>query len=223
MAPKRHPLNRGDFYINYGDCIACGAPWAEAPDIVEHTQDNHCYFKKQPETEAEMDQAIRALGVSCIAALRYGGSDESILKRLHENGMADLCDQLPQHTYRFLIRNRVFFTFTGRINEIADLLIQKLTALGTHVKTENLVYQGDQHFRFFMSWTGGARSLLYRCNKQDEGTFLIQLGDETDQRLETTAGTGWLVHDFLKADDRITNIKWFARNSPAGVTYDKPY
>lgn len=223
MSRKRYPLNKGDFYINSGDCITCGAPQAEAPDIIEHGKDGHCYFKKQPETEIELDKAISALAVSCIGALRYGGSDESILKRLHENGMANLCDKPPQKTYAVVIRDRVSFNFDGRINEIADFLTQKFTDFGTHVKIEKLAFEGNHYFRFYLRWTGGARSLLHRCNKTDEATYVIQLGDEKDQRLEATVGTAWLLHDFLKTDNRITNMKWFARNSPMGVFYAKPY
>jgi hypothetical protein len=54
----RYPLNKGDFYINNGDCIACGAPQAEAPDLINHGKaEGHCYFRKQPETETELDHA----------------------------------------------------------------------------------------------------------------------------------------------------------------------
>ncbi len=48
---ERYPLNKGDFYINNGDCLSCGAPHGEAADLIEHgKKDNHCYFRKQPET-----------------------------------------------------------------------------------------------------------------------------------------------------------------------------
>ena len=106
---NRYPLNKGDFYIGNGECITCGAPQAEAPDIIEHGEDGHCYFKKQPQTETELDQAISAMMVSCISALRYGGTEEKILKRLYEDGMADLCDNIPEGKYSILVRDWVSF------------------------------------------------------------------------------------------------------------------
>lgn len=80
-----------------GVCTSCGAPEAEAPDLIDHSQADygHCYFKKQPETEEEIERAINAIAVSCIGGLRYGGTNEKILKQLYEMGEADQCDHKP--------------------------------------------------------------------------------------------------------------------------------
>lgn len=43
-----------------------------------------CYFRRQPHTAVELDQAINAILVSGIDALRYGGADPVIIRRLHE-------------------------------------------------------------------------------------------------------------------------------------------
>jgi hypothetical protein len=45
--------------------------------------------------------------VSCINGLRYGGTEEKILKRLYEDGMANLCDNIPEGQYPILVRDRV--------------------------------------------------------------------------------------------------------------------
>ena len=116
----RYPLNKGEFYIINGECIACGAPQAEAPDVIDHGIDGHCYFKKQPQTETELDQAISAMMVSCIGALRYGGTEEKILKRLYEDGMSNLCDHSSEGKYSILIRDRVSFNFEGLMDELAN-------------------------------------------------------------------------------------------------------
>lgn len=82
---KRHQLNVvGAFYVEDGGCIACGAPEAEAPELMGWTDGpgDHCYFKRQPATAEEVDRAIRALEVSCCRALRYGGDDPAIIARL---------------------------------------------------------------------------------------------------------------------------------------------
>jgi len=220
----RYPFNKGDFYINNGDCISCGAPQAEAPDLIEHgKEDGHCYFKKQPQTEKELDQAISALMVSCINALRYGGTEEKILKRLYENGLADLCDHLPQEKYHVVIRDRVSLNFDGSIDELADLLIQKFVSIGPHITLEKMTYDGSRHFSFIKRWTGGSRGLIYSCSKEDDDSYTLQITLKKGKINEGMIGAAALLHDFLKKDDRITNIKWFALNSPAGVFYDKPY
>ncbi len=121
---ERYPLNKGDFYINNGDCLSCGAPHGEAADLIEHgAKDNHCYFRKQPGTEEELDRAISAMMVSCLDALRYGGADERILRRLYEDGLAKLCDRTPQYEYRTVIRDHVTFDFAGSLANLRDFLV----------------------------------------------------------------------------------------------------
>jgi len=93
--PERYPENsKGDFYVENQVCITCGAPEAEAPDLIEHSklEYGHCYFKKQPTTPDELDRAISAMQVSCIAGIRYGGKDQAILKRLYDLGLQAECD-----------------------------------------------------------------------------------------------------------------------------------
>lgn len=90
-----HP--QGDFYVEDGQCINCRAPEAEAPDLMSHITDTnyeHCYFKKQPETEGEIDRAIKAVVVSCISCIRYRGNDQNILAKLYEEGQKAQCDNL---------------------------------------------------------------------------------------------------------------------------------
>lgn len=96
--PRQFPEGeREDFYVEYGVCTACGAPQAEAPDLIDHSDKDlgHCYYKKQPKTDEEIERAINAIAVSCISGLRYGGKDEKILKRLYEIGEAAQCDHKP--------------------------------------------------------------------------------------------------------------------------------
>lgn len=89
---KSHPRNApGDFYVLDGCCIACTAPEHEAPDLIEHDEANHCYFKRQPRTREEEDRAIMAVAVGCCGAVRYGGQDPRIIRRLVELGSDD-CD-----------------------------------------------------------------------------------------------------------------------------------
>jgi hypothetical protein len=98
--PISHPRNApGPFYSEYDGCITCGAPNAEAPDLIGWYEErcgtetySHCIFERQPETLDEVDRAIQAMHVSCVENLRYRGTDPAILQRLAQLGMAHLCD-----------------------------------------------------------------------------------------------------------------------------------
>ena len=75
----------GPFYVVDGECIICGDPEHEAPDMIGYDEERqHCYFKKQPSTPEEIDRALRAVWVSCCQAVRYDGNDPNVEKRISE-------------------------------------------------------------------------------------------------------------------------------------------
>ena len=97
MSRQRFPLNAsGDFYVEDGMCIACSAPEHEAPDLMTHAIDReghyHCYFKRQPQTQEELLRATTAVVVGCCGAVRYAGTDATVITRLVEAGVGDCCD-----------------------------------------------------------------------------------------------------------------------------------
>jgi hypothetical protein len=83
----------GPFYTN-NDCLACEAPESEAPELLAALDGNNCdtYFVRQPETQKEIERACRAIEVCCVAALRYAGTDQKIIRRLGNDPL--YCDQL---------------------------------------------------------------------------------------------------------------------------------
>ena len=83
----------GPFYTT-GDCLACAAPEFEAPELLAPLEGENydTYFVRQPKTPAEIERACRSLEVCCVAALRYGGSDEAIVRRLGNDPL--YCDHL---------------------------------------------------------------------------------------------------------------------------------
>ena len=92
--PDRFEKNvPGPFYTT-GYCLACDTPESEAPDLLAPLAgDNYdTYFVRQPETPDEVERACRALEVCCVAALRYGGDDPKIIRRLGND--PDYCDHL---------------------------------------------------------------------------------------------------------------------------------
>ena len=97
MPPRdmpRHPLNvPGDFYVVDGECLTTGLAEGEAPDLVASCEEvSHCYYKKQPTTPEELEQAIMAVRVSCTDCHRYGGTDPAILRRLKALKLEAQCD-----------------------------------------------------------------------------------------------------------------------------------
>jgi hypothetical protein len=106
-----------------GHCISCGAPQAEALGLVTLGEDG-CFFHRQPETPAEVNDAIRAMLVSCMHVYRYGGDDPTIRRRLAELGHAVLCDK-PLEGHPVVIRNHVRFSLAerGEATDIARLLL----------------------------------------------------------------------------------------------------
>ena len=92
----RYPLNApGPFYVVNGACITCMVPEHYAPTLMGFYEDpgkggrSHCFFKKQPSNPMETDQALNAVIGSCCNALRYGGNDPDVIKRVPPR----LCDQ----------------------------------------------------------------------------------------------------------------------------------
>jgi hypothetical protein len=74
------------------DCLWCGAPELEAPDLLAPLTDENLnsYFIQQPRTDDEIERACRALSVCCTAAFRYGGKDRRIIQRLgNDPGFCD--------------------------------------------------------------------------------------------------------------------------------------
>jgi len=95
---EREPENPpGDFYVAKDQCIICCVPLEQAPDLMGFYADvegqhreSHCYFKKQPGTQAEIQKAIDAVNSCCCGTLRYCGTDPNIIKALGNS--LDTCD-----------------------------------------------------------------------------------------------------------------------------------
>ena len=64
-----------------------------APDLMSGGEVS-CFFKSQPKTPEQLDRALMAMENSCVAALRYRGTDWAIIERLVKAGLADCCDVL---------------------------------------------------------------------------------------------------------------------------------
>lgn len=97
MKRERTPPNaEGDFYVQEGTCLNCMAPHHEAPELMGHDGETGCYFKRQPATPGETKHAVKAVRVSCVEALRYGGRNPLVLARLWAKRCGHLCDVLSR-------------------------------------------------------------------------------------------------------------------------------
>jgi hypothetical protein len=72
------------FYVQPDCCMSCGVPQTVAPDLVGWTNEIHpqCYWLKQPESAAELDQAIKLFQTQELGCHRYSGHDPAILGKL---------------------------------------------------------------------------------------------------------------------------------------------
>ena len=93
MSVNPYKLNVvGDFYVEDGECMACTLPASEAPSLIAEDESDggyHCYFKKQPSTQEEIDDAVSAIAVSCCGAVQYKGHNESIIQAIITEGCED--------------------------------------------------------------------------------------------------------------------------------------
>lgn len=221
--PERYPENStGDFYVLNQVCITCGAPEAEAPDLIEHSklEYGHCYFKKQPKTQDEIDRAINAIAVSCTGGLRYGGKDEQILKRLYHIGQAEQCDHKPVGNYKMLVWTKVTFVYTGTIRELSDNLTTQI-GLGKSFHNNRILgykSKGNHYFEFTYRWTGGLTGIIFKCNFTSNGACKIELDKEKNGSLETIRDHSIFLNIILCNDKNVSNIKWFDIDEN---TYDK--
>ena len=97
--PQRVPENApGDFYVKAGCCMRCCLPHGEAPNLLNDPKQpfEECFFRCQPQTPDEIDQAINAIWVSEVCALRYGGTNPAIISKLRAKGLAAQCDHTPE-------------------------------------------------------------------------------------------------------------------------------
>jgi hypothetical protein len=93
-AAVRFPKNAPGAFYTTGACLACAAPETEAPDLLAPLNDENydTYFVRQPSTPDEIERACRAIEVCCVAALRYGGEDPAIVRRL--GNRPEYCDRV---------------------------------------------------------------------------------------------------------------------------------
>lgn len=215
--PERYSENaQGDFYVENDVCIKCGAPQVEAPDLIDHSklEYGHCYFKKQPKTEDEIERAIQAIAVSCISGLRYGGTNENILRRLYEIGADGQCDQKPIGNYKTLILDIVFFEFNGSIKALSELITDQITLENDQLNKQiiNLEIEND-YFEFVNRWTNNSTGNTFKCKYIGENKFQVVIGIEENGDEMSIRENSIKLNSILCSDKRISKIIWIDKDN----------
>ncbi|MBK9246816.1 MAG: ferredoxin [Ignavibacteria bacterium] len=230
-AIDRYPENvQGDFYVLNQACISCGAPQAEAPDLIEHSklEYGHCYFKKQPETQEEIERAIDAMNVSCIAGIRYGGKDEKILKRLYERGEADQCDYEPISSYKMLVWTKVTYIYNGTIQELSSNLTAQIVSEQFYPNKRIVDYKTNDrnYFEITYTWADRLSGIIYNCTFDSDRLCTIELNNEKEIEndnekacnLNAIRWNSINLNTILCNDQNVSKIVWFDID---GNIYDK--
>jgi hypothetical protein len=217
-----YPQNaKGDFYVVNEECITCGAPEAEAPMLMSHDgESHHCFFARQPSTEADTDAAILSTWVACCGSVRYGGQDREILIRLAELGVAHSCDYKLDDEPKPVSRNRATFEFgnpearnTGRASaarQIMEYLAGEVTA---KPRSDHRVVQfqcSDFKSSFRYEWGSGGPydpcSATYTLEPFGGHHWTLRVSRETSH---PTTGCVIMAHRAMQRDVRFRNARWF--------------
>jgi hypothetical protein len=203
--------------VEYGICTSCGAPQAEAPDLIDHSPqlDGHCYFKKQPETDDEIERAINAISVACTSGLRYCGTNDKILKRLYEIGEGKQCDHQPLGNYKAVIWDKVTFRYEGSIKELSAFVTDKILLKQTYVNNHiiNFKLQNDNYFEFIYRWATGRTGNIFKCYAIADKKFRVEIKQEENAYEISIRWNAMTFNSILRSDKNVSEIGWLDKDN----------
>lgn len=210
-AAKRALIERGDFYVEADCCLLCGVPEDIAPEVFQ-TGENHCFVKRQPCSQDEVDRTIRAMWSSEVDCIRYRGRDEGLLDRLHRAGLSYLADHPMRPDGPAALRDRVSFDISVEpgvrtsASQIASAFRTELRGSGKRVL--------PALFGRRTVWVSWYQNHFHRVRFIDEGNgrFLARL----HSRL-ALEGLAWLVDDWLRARSA-QGVRWEATGDPMSAS-----
>ncbi len=206
-AYKPHPKNApGPFYVCDGCCTACGVPWTQAPDLFVYDEDvSHCYVARQPENKGELDRMIRAAHDSELECIRYAGSDNGILRRIAEAGLAHLADETT-NGIKPLVRDHVSFNAADpRDNLMSENDLA--TAFQQFVRSWE-----STSAKFTQLHSNGERvHLSYAWFEKDFHRVELEFIGNDHARWLIVSDTPFHVYDWLASDARFCNIRWYTQ------------
>jgi hypothetical protein len=227
----------GAFYVVSDCCTACGVPWDIAPTLFGFDKTKSiCFLKHQPNTQAEVAQALEVIWAAELQCIRYGGDDAEILRRLVESGEEGACDQPPQPGVRRLLRNHVTFESadapsrdaiaedlrTWILAKNADLASYDSSEVVHHKLTNTVEHRGEVGFLY--SWFGDTYYEIW-IGPGESGTYrwLIR-HSPVEQR--GSIGLIFMLDRWLRDVKRFESIRWYtATDWRTGVErwQERPY
>ncbi len=198
----------GPFYVCDGCCTACDVPFDLTPEMFAYDSDNHCYVKRQPNTENELDRMIRTVLSSELECIRYRGDDKNVLRRLAESGYSHLSDE-PVSGIAQLLRNYGTFDAVNVVDRF--LSTQDLAkSFQDHFQAQQNEYLS---YKFRSLFSDGLKtSFEYAWYKDNFHPVEISfLGLPNSQWLVIT-DTPFQFYDWLVAENRFCDIRWYTAN-----------
>ncbi len=187
--------------------LPAAPPKRKGRALIEHSKTGHCYFKKQPETDGEVEHAINAISVSCIGALRYGGKEENILRKIYELGLNEYCDYKPIGDYSLVIRNIVTFYFGGAINDLGKTIAEEF-ANQTYYKVVDYLCEKQREFSFTLRWATHHSGDYIKGEILSMYYYKITITKENGAVDDTIADRAEAVHGALTKKLSASNITW---------------
>jgi hypothetical protein len=180
------------------------------------------FFVRQPSTPEDVDAAIRAVWVSCCGAVRYGGSEGSILDRFAQIGESSRCDEQHAGGPSLLIRNYVRFSYrdfaiAGSIQaELKQILEFISTSLEGHSGGDSSSFQYHQnHASFLFIWGGRdfRNSIRFTVQHVAGIEWMLRLS-ENELAL---VGFAMSVDKALRRSQLFCNIRWLTEDQIPGT------
>ena len=178
----------------------------EAPDLFAYDSENHCYVSKQPETANEVSKMLRALIGSELECIRYNGSDREILRRLAESGNAQLSDTKITDC-KPISRNHVTF---DAIDEDDRTISPR--DLATKFQRDVLARNSEYIAYKFSELRSDeiSTSLSFSWYQDNFHPVMFSFVGSSPCRWLIVSETSFDVHDWLVADGRFCDIRWYS-------------
>lgn len=190
--------HRTDFYIEPNCCLRCGVLEAEAPEFFR-MDDHGCHVVRDPLSAAETNTMVSAMWLSEVDCVRYRGTDQQLLQRLGEAGLASLADDERAARFVYKLRDHVFFraphlpTAADAAHSFRQHLSAEPRRLVRKAEHENVVtfawYKHNFHSVAFVA---------------DDGLLAILAPNMSAAIL----GLAQTVQEWLETDLQITAIAW---------------
>lgn len=202
---------KNGFYIEPGCCLLCGVPEEIAPDLFV-TGDEHCSMRRQPRSDAEMDLMLEAVMSSEVDCIRYGGSDEAILRRMAEADLAAQADDPAAALYGPIHRDYVRFKPAQPIKpvDLARLFASFLRAQPG--------YTGDAKYKV-RTLLPLSRSVHFAWYERAFHTVTFETGDDSAWLAASLKpipraalhGLARIVDGWLKNDRCCSEVEWMSQ------------